>query len=48
MKGANESHVYKYLLLIETVDQVDTASYTCKIGDRETKAQLTITESKLA
>ncbi|KAF6018856.1 unc-22 [Bugula neritina] len=44
-KGAKESHLYKYMLTIENCDYVDSASYTCKVGDQETQGTLTITKS---
>ena len=47
LKGANESNLYKYMITIEAADQVDTAEYSCKVGDRETKGLLTVTKSKL-
>jgi len=46
-KGAKESHLYKYMLTIENCDYVDSASYTCKVGDQETQGTLTITKSEL-
>ena len=46
-KGAKESNLYKYMITIDNCDHVDTGTYTCKVGDYETKGGFTVTESKL-
>jgi len=42
MKGANESHLYKYTLCVDEIDMGNSGVYTCKVGDAETKSKLTV------
>ncbi|XP_067930808.1 twitchin-like [Watersipora subatra] len=44
-KGAKESNLYKYLLIIESCEKVDSGSFTCRVGDEESVGTFTVTES---
>ena len=42
----HNSHIDKYLLIIDPTEMDDAAEYTCKVGNKSTSARLIVDEGK--